>query len=200
MDDPNLLSAMQQNQPNQPALQSEAVHPNEIYAAVLQEERVTNLISQASPEKQLEEIEWRIRGYKKNSITKQWEKVDPKAPEINDLLVSRYISYLSSLLNENTRFTNLSSGEINAIMRLVIKYFVDDMKSNAEIYGLRTDYTERTRIGHIMLNEIYIVLKRAQNGMESKRIFKTLQIGESLNPFAQQKKKGALEFLKFWKG
>ncbi len=173
------------------------VSSDEIYAEQLQEERVKNIIEQIAPDNQLMELQWRIKGYIKDPYTKQWKKINETAPEPNDLLVSRYISYLSSILNQNTTLSNYSSMEINKIMGLCINWLVDDIDSNAQEYGLRNDYSERTRIGQIMLNTTFGVLKRAQNGMESRRIFAALNVSENLSP--NMKQKGFMDSLKFWK-
>jgi len=184
-----------------PEYQEQAVYSNEpirsdeVYANVMQEERVKNIISQTSPDNQLIEIEWRIKGYRKDSNS-QWVKIGAKDSEPNDLLVGRYISFLSSILSDNTRFTNLSGMEINRVMKLVIEYISDDLDAHAEEYGLEKNYTERTRIGLILLNTTFFVLKRAENGMESKRIWGSLNLTESNMP---QQKKGLGDLLKFWK-
>lgn len=173
------------------------VHPNEIYAGELQEERIRNLISQTSPDNQVEEIEWRIKGYKRDTYTRQWKKIDDNLKEPPAELIVNYISYLASLLNENTRLTNLSSAEINALMKIVIHWIRDDLQVNGrKEYGL--DYTQMTKIGHIILNETFMVLKRAQNGMESQRIFKALSLNENINA-GMPKKAGMLDTFKFWK-
>jgi len=166
----------------------------EAYASELQE-RIKNLIAQISPDNQLIEIQWRIKGYIKNPETDTWEKIDEKGEEISPVLVSRFISYLSSILNQNTTLSNLSSMEINKIMRLIIEWVVDDLDSHAEDYNLKEDYTERTRIGHILLNNTFLVMKRAQNGMESRRIFNALNVSENLTSTPQQKR-GIWEGLK----
>lgn len=171
---------------------------NEIYASQIQEDRVKNLVAQTSPDNQLLEIQMRIKGYLKNNMTGDWEKVESDAPEPSKLLVARYISYLSSLLNDNTRFTNLSSGEINSLMKTIIEWLVDDLDANAEDYKLSQEYTERTRIGHILLNTTFMVLKRSQNGMESRRIFNAVNLSETFSN-QPQKKGGFMEALKFWK-
>lgn len=173
------------------------VSADELYATYLQEERVKNIISQISPDNQLLEIQWRIKGYIKNPVTQQWDKIEKDAPEPHPLLVSRFISYLSSVLNQNTTMSNLSSSEINKIMSLIIEWVVDDLDSNSETYGLGDDYTERTRIGHIIFNETFTALKRAQDGMESRRIFKALNVTENLSQVPG--KRGLLDYLKVWK-
>ena len=58
-----------------------------------------------------------------------------------------------------------------------------------------TDYNEFNRIGHIVCQSTFAVLKQAQNGMLASRIFKALRVTESLNNGGQKSK---LDFLKFW--
>lgn len=174
------------------------VSSDEMYANMMQEERVKNVISQVSPDNQLYEIEMRIKGYRKNMYTGAWEKISEDAPEPSPLLVQRFVAYLSSLLNQNTALSNFSEFQVNKIMKLVIEYIVDDLNSNAEEYGLESNYTERTRIGHIILNSVFSVLNRALNGQEASRMWKALSLTEN-SAMTPQKKNTIMESLKFWK-
>ena len=144
------------NSPEQ-QYQSVPVSSDELYANAVQEDKIKNIVSQLDPENQLKEIEMRIRGYKKNVFTKEWEKIDPSAPEPPRILISRFISYLSSVMNQNTTQGNLSEAQINALMRSSIGYITDELDGNAVEYGLEKNYTERTRIGHIMLNSMFFL-------------------------------------------
>jgi hypothetical protein len=58
-----------------------------------------------------------------------------------------------------------------------------------------TDYNQFTKIGHIVCQSTFSVLKQAQNGMLASRIFKALRVNETLNQGGQKSK---LDFLKFW--
>jgi hypothetical protein len=187
----------QQVDPNQYQTQQVPVSQDEMYANLMQEERVKNIISQVSPENQLYEIEMRIKGYRKNQYTNQWEKISADAPEPHPLLVQRFVSYLSSLLNQNTSLSNLSEMQVNKIMKLVIEYITDDLSANADMYGLTSDYTERTRIGHIIFNSVFMVLNRALNGQEARRMWSTLNLTES--NATQQKGSVISDALRFWK-
>lgn len=177
--------------------QSMPVSSDELYANTIQEERIKNIISQLDPENQLKEIEMRIRGYKKNVFTNEWEKIDENSPEPPKLLIMRFISYLSSLMNQNTTQSNLSERQVNMIMASTIGYISDELDSNAGIYDLEDNYTERTRIGHIILNSTFFVLNRALNGQEAKRLWKAMSLSESFNQQPQRNK--FAEALKFWK-
>lgn len=185
-----------QYQTNPQPPQQVPVSQDEIYANVLQEERIKNLLEQLSPDNQLYEIEWRIKGYRRNAQTRAWEKIDERAPDISPLLVSRYVSYLSSILNQNTSMSNFSENQVNKMMKIVIEWLVDDLDVNADTYGIGSDYSERTRIGHIILNTTFAVLNRALNGQEARRMWGTMSLNESIG---QQPKRGLADALKFWK-
>lgn len=58
-----------------------------------------------------------------------------------------------------------------------------------------TDYNTLTKIGHIVCQSTFSVLKQAQNGMLASRIFRALKVTESLGQGGQKSK---LDFLKFW--
>lgn len=170
--------------------------PNSLYSDYMKEERVKNILSQLNPDTLVEEIEHRIRGEKRNTYTREWEKISDTIKPISELLISNYISFLGSILNQNTSLSNYSANEINNIMSMIIEYLTDDLTDNDISYGLVGNYNEMTRIANIICISTFSVFKRALNGQEARRIFSSLRVTESLSP--QPQKKGFLDFLKFW--
>ncbi len=171
--------------------------PNSLYAEGMREEKTANILAQISPDDLLNEIEHRIRGEKKNQFTKEWEPISKDAPPISDEMVAKFMSFLGSILNQNTTMSNFSAQEINNIMSMVIDYVSDDLDVHSEDYGIEGNYTEMTRIGMIIQNTMFTVLKRAQNGMEARRVFSSWRVSENLNQPTQ--KKGISNALAFWK-
>jgi len=100
--------------------------PQAIYAETVREEKVTNILSQINPDNLLVDIEHRIKGEKKNVYTGQWEQITGDQEPISDKLVSRFISYLGCILNQNTSMSNFSSIEINNMMELTIDWIKND--------------------------------------------------------------------------
>lgn len=168
-----------------------------LYADGLREEKITNILLQINPDNLLADIEWRIKGYKKNNETGGWDKIDPKASAISNKLVSNFMSFLGSILNQNTSMSNFSSAEINTIMEHIIEYIAGDLTVNDEDYNIVGKYQEMSRIANIISMSVFAVLKRAQNGMEARRVFASLKISESLTQAPAQK--GIMDSLKFWK-
>lgn len=167
--------------------------PNAVYADWLKEGKISNIIEQLDPDTLLIDIERRIRGYKKDMFTKQWLK--PKNQVINEKCIIRFMSFLGSILNKNTTFSNYTPQEVNNIMELIIDYVADDLETNADDYGMTNNYTEMTRIGNIICLSVFSCLKRAVDGMEARRFFNSLTLKGDIQP---EQKKGFLESLKFW--
>lgn len=211
--------------------------PNSIYADSLREDKIRNVISQLNPELLLTEIEHRIRGEKKDSITGQWVPIS-QGHLVSEELVQNYIAFLNVYLTQNNSLSNFTPDEINNIMNVVTDYIKDDLSDNADKYGLTkrrtitirrtvkrleeyqnsegltltkeipfeiedeiaigdelTDYNQLNKIGHIVCQSTFSVLKQAQNGMLASRIFKALRVTESLNAGESKSK---MNFLKFW--
>ena len=171
--------------------------PNALYADSIREEKVANVISQLDPSNLLEEIEHRLRGEKLNKLTLDWEPIGEDKISIHEKLISRLMSFLGSVLNQNTTLSNYSINEINNRMELVIDYLRDDLTDNDVEYSIEGNYTEMTRIGMIVCETVSSVFRRALNGMESRRIFNALKVTESLTQAPQ--KQTFKEAFQFWK-
>lgn len=159
---------------------------DEIYSAVIQEKRIENILEQVNPERLVVEIEFRLKGYKKNQFTKQWELIGKREKEVSDELISDFLSILSANLTNNTTLSNFQPDEINKIMACLIRTLIDIIREKSDIYGLEDNFAERDRILSITLSTVFYALKRAQGGLESKRVFNATQIRDQFN-LPQQK-------------
>lgn len=160
---------------------------DEIYSSVIQEKRIENLLEQLNPDRLIVEIEWRLKGYKKNAYTRQWELIGKNPKEVSEELIGDFLSILSANLTNNTTLSNFTPDEINKIINLFVIKFIDIIRANSEKYGLEQDYAERDRILLITLSSIFYALKRAQGGNESRRTFDSLQMRDSGVQMQQQK-------------
>lgn len=172
------------------------VTPQDVYTSEMVEDKLKNILSQINPVNQIDEIELRLRGYKKNFYTGQWEKAFNGLD--NELIISRYVSWLSSVLHIGVPLGNLSTQQINKIMHQSIRWVVDDLDAHAEDYNINDDYTERSRIADIMLNSLFFTLKRSENGAEARRFWGSFSLSESNNPGFNNKGNGS-DWWKFWR-
>ena len=167
--------------------------PSSLYADSMREEKVNNLLQQINPDNILVEIEHRIRGEKKT--IDGWKPISDTQTPISDLLVSDFISFLGSILNQNTSMSNYTQHEINNIMELISDWVRGHFVVNAEAYGIEGNYSEYDRIGYIIMNNCWSVFKRALGGRESQRIFKIMRVTENNQP---NKRGGVMDHLNFW--
>lgn len=168
--------------------------PQALYAGQMVEDKVTNILSQIDPDNLLTDIEHRIRGEKKD-FNGQWVRMSTKNEPVSEELVSNFISFLGAILNQNTSMSNFKEQEVNNMMEMITDWIRSDFVVNAGKYGIKGQYTEYDRVGHIILSTCFAVFKRALNGRESSRIFKMLRVTETTNP---QKSKFTDNFA-FWK-
>lgn len=168
--------------------------PNALYADYMREEKVANVISQLDPSNLIGDIEHSIRGDKKDPITKIWE-TNPRQKKVSEELINDFVSFLRSMLTQNTTMSNYSIQEINNRMEMIIEWIRDNLTDNDIKYKIVGDYNEMSRIGIIICEAVSSAFKRALNGMESRRIFSSLRVNESLT---QHEKKGLGDALKFW--
>lgn len=186
---------MSQEQYNNAMKQQMDSDPNSLYADQMREDRVANVLTQLDPSTLVDEIEHKLRGQKFDRTTQTWINISEEGDKVSDLLIQRYVSFLSSILTLHTTISNYSLTEINNRMRLIIGYLKRDMSNHAEQYGLVNNYTERDRIGMIILETTSSAFRRALNGAESRRMWGALKVDATLN---QPDKKGMLDALKFW--
>lgn len=169
--------------------------PQAMYADAMREEKVTNILQQINPDNLLSDIEHRIRGEKKD-YTGEWVPISEEAKVVSEELVADFISFLGCILNQNTSMSNFSPQEINNLMELIRNWVSRHLIVNAEKYGIEGQYSEYDRIAYIICGTCFTVLKRAQNGQESRRIFKIMKLTETNSQRAG--KGGFMDNFKFW--
>lgn len=129
--------------------------------------------------------------------------------EINNIMAV-VIDYIRDDLSDNAELYGLTtrkSIEVTRKVKILTPYTDDksgltwmketpiEVKQTLQIGEEQTDYNEFNKIGHIVCQATFSVLKQAQNGMLASRIFKALRVTESLNSGGQKSK---MDLLKVW--
>ncbi|MHA2019048.1 MAG: hypothetical protein ACTSXY_12340 [Promethearchaeota archaeon] len=162
---------------------------NELQNSIIQNERVSNFISQTSPVSSLENINYMLQGYAYNHFEKEWKKVSDGIPNNmkNDI-----IQFITPDLSEDTRMTNLNADQINGIMETVIYY----MKHY--LYNAPKEMTikDLNKIFWIVIKAVFITITRSREGVERNRLYNSLKLGGSLDntQIMEQNK----DWWKFW--
>jgi len=166
--------------------------PN-IQSQIMQEHRVTSFISQTSPSLTLENINYILQGFVYNTEKCEWVKVSDGIP--NSIRLD-FLQFITPDLSEDVRMTNLDAKQINGIMEFVIEWVVDYLDIVADKEKISEE--QMTKISLIIIKAVYYTLLRAQNGIERGQIFRSLKMGEQLNPMPQQLQQDK-KWWAFWK-
>jgi hypothetical protein len=144
-----------------------------------------------------------------NAYLTQNNSLSNFSPEEINNIMEVIIDYIKDDLTDNGERYGLTKKKritINRTVKIIkpktnndgtitMKEYPIEVKEEIETGDEITDYNEMTKIGHIVCQSTFSVLKQAQNGMLASRVFKALRVTESLN---QGGEKSKLDFLKFW--
>ena len=124
-----------------------------VYNRLMQEERVSNFISQTSPTQSLTAINYMLRGYAYDEGNKEWSRVSDGVP---DQIRLDFLQFITPDLSEDVRMTNLSPQQINGIMKCVIEWVVDYLDIVADKHNLQEE--QMTKIGWIIIKAVFYTL------------------------------------------
>jgi hypothetical protein len=141
-------------------------------------------------------------------ITQNTSMSNFSPPEINNIMTV-VISYIRDDLTDNAEKYGLTHKKYidqevtvkiltpftNKDGLTYMKETKKESKQKVAIGEEYTDYDEFNRIGHMVCQSTFAVLKQAQNGNLASRIFKALRVTENLNEAGKGSK---MDFLKFW--
>lgn len=131
------------------------------------------------------------------------------ANEINNIMAV-VIEYIRDDLSDNSYTYGLTKREeikVKSVHKVLLKQYnakegyyyyreypivVEELLPIGEEY---TDYNQFNKIGHIVCQSTFSVLKQAQNGMLASRVFKALRVNETIGQGGQKSK---WDVLKFW--
>ncbi|MFW5889076.1 MAG: hypothetical protein ACOCUD_01715 [Bacillota bacterium] len=169
--------------------QSQQEKTNEIYNSQMQNERVSNFISQTSPSETSEKIDLYLRGYRKRDGN--YVKVSKGIPED---IRNDFMDYCAGILDNNTRMSNLDEKMINGIMESSIEWIRGLLEYCADENNLKN--YELEKIGDMLISVLFITLLRALRRTEGIDLFDSLKLGENISPMQQQSRDKP--WYKFW--
>jgi len=160
------------------------------------EAEITNIVGQIDPNTIIDNLDHALKGEQWNKEKREWVKNASKKPLVNDDCRGAVISYLDGLLNNNTTMGNVDERKLSHIMEAVIQSIKRMFIVNLEEFGFvppgigyeegiyynrgSPDSARMTLVANMIFTVCYMVLSRALNGMESRRVFKSLTMSDSM--------------------
>lgn len=167
----------------------------DVYGQQIQEQRVSNFISQTSPAQSLQNINYILQGFVYDANQEQWIKLSTGIPD--DIRLD-FLQFITPDLSEDVRMTNLSGDQINGLMAFIIEWVTDYLDIKADEKDSKLTEEQMTKIGLIIIKACYYTILRSQNGIERKHMFNSLKMGENLSPETMPQQ-GKQAWYKFWK-
>lgn len=144
------------------------------------------LVEQTNPDKVLEEVELKLKGYRRKfdgGLLKMSE------PLMNNHGINRMIFLLSSIVNQNTILSHLEREEIGKLIIQVSNDVIDDLVLNWRNYGVR-DKILLDHIVDVILFPSFMALKRAWKQNEknwlNKAVIETINSSPRSSPIKKE--------------
>lgn len=149
----------------------------DVYEKMGQEQRVSSFLSQTSPSRSLENIDYILQGYIYSASNQEWKKVANGIPSRVRL---DFLQVMTPTLSDDVRMTNLEPEDINGIMKFIIEWTVDYLDDVSDEENLTE--TQMTKIAMILWKSVFYTLKRGLNRVEAGDLFDSLRLGENMSP------------------
>ncbi len=168
------------------------------------EEEISNIVGQIDPAHILDNLNHSLKGEyfcKEKAI---WEKVGDEL--VNEACRGWIVTYLNSLMNNASTMGIISETQLGYLMEGVIKTVTKSFRCNLEKFGFvpagkyytekkyenkgNPDTSRMDDVTEMIYRASLLVLSRSLLGSESKRIFKSLNMNDSLSFGEKEERKG----------
>jgi len=183
---------MQPIQPQQPYQEDEGQQ-----VAYANEGAIANIVSQIDPSTIINNLDHALAGEFFNEKTNSWELNPSKKHLVNDACRGAIISYVTGILNNNSTLSISTQQQLGFLMEGVVESITRMFVNNLEEYGLvppgvgyksevymnkgTPDSARMTMVANMVYTVIFLTLSRALNGMESRKMFSSLSLNDSMS-------------------
>jgi len=198
----------QQFIPEQAQPMEQYAEPNQVQQmSYAPEMGMANVLDQINPQQIIDNLDHSLKGEIFNKETGAWEMNPSKKPLVNNSCRGAIISYITGLLTNNTTMAIVDKNQLSGVMESVIETLTRTFVVNLEEYGFVEpgpgfekeayenkgvpDTARMTMVANMVYAVVFLVLTRALNGMESKKIFSSLSMSDTMGYGMQQQSGGA---------
>ena len=166
---------------------------------------ISNVVSQIDPSTIINNLDHALAGEFFNDKTNSWEINKSGKSLVNAACRGAIVSYVTGILNNNSTLSIISQVQLGFIMEGVVESITRMFVSNLEQYGFvppgmgyengvymnrgTPDSARMTMVSNMIYSTLFLTLSRALNGMESRKIFSSLSLNDSMN-FGQPQTSG----------
>lgn len=131
-----------------------------------------DLVEKITPRKLAEEIEHKLRGEVFHFKKEVWYRPKDSKPFLNEEGIWRIISVVTSYVNDNTIYSNLSQEEISALMVKLSRQLIGLLQIKYKEFKIDKAYL--TTVKNIVMTSTFLALLRAKGGVERRLLSKSI--------------------------
>ena len=167
---------------------------------------VSNIVGQIDPATIVDNLNHSLRGEFYDKEQGKWKMNPTGKPLVNDACRGFIISYVTGILNNNSVMATISQQQLGFLMETIIEELGKEFVCNLEKFGFvppgpgyengvymnqgTPDSARMSSVTGIVFRAVFSCYTRSLNGMESRKLFSSLNMNDSLN-FAQQQEQGS---------
>lgn len=167
---------------------------------------ISNIVGQIDPTTIVDNLNHALKGEMYNKEKGLWVMNPSGVPLVNDACRGFITSYMTAVLNNNTTMGIITQQQLSFLMESVIQNIGREFVSNLERFGFvppgpgyknkcymnqgSPDSSRMDSVADIIYRTCLLCYTRSLNGMESKKIFSSLNMSDSLNYNQHQEQGG----------
>lgn len=169
------------------------------------EQDISNIVSQIDPKTIIDNLNHALKGEYFSKENNVWVMNESKKPLVQDQCRGFIISYLDGILTNNTTMANIDEKRLGLLMESVIETITKNFVTRLEEFGFvpqsdtyksgvyenkgTPDTATMTMVANMVYKVCFLVFTRALSGQESRRIFGSLKMMDTMGGMAQQQQK-----------
>jgi len=166
------------------------------------ETAISNIVGQIDPNTIVDNLNHSLKGEFYDKERGMWVMNPSKEPLVNDACRGFIISYVTGIMNNNSTMGTISEKQLGFLMESVIEDLGKEFVCNLEKFGFVSpgpgytknvfenkgtpDSSRMSSVSNMIIRAVFSCYTRSLNGMESRKMWSSLNMTDNLNYGPQQ--------------
>ena len=166
------------------------------------ESSISNIVGQIDPAMIVDNLNHSLKGEYYDKERGMWLMNPSNVPLVNDACRGFIISYVTGVLNNNSTMAIITQQQLGFLMESVIEDLGKEFVCNLERFGFvakgvgfetgcyenkgSPDSARMSSVTNMIIRAVFSCYTRSLNGMESRKVFSSLNMSDNLNFQPQQ--------------
>ncbi len=177
-------------------------NPNQQMPMYTPESSISNIVGQIDPNTIVDNLNHSLKGEFYDKESGMWVMNPSKEPLVNDACRGFIISYVTGIMNNNSTMGTISQNQLGFLMESVIEDLGKEFVCNLEKFGFvpkgvgynksvfenkgNPDSSRMSSVSNMIIRAVFSCYTRSLNGMESRKMWSSLNMTDNLNYSPQQ--------------